>query len=105
MHSYIYIVAPHLGMLDAPREGRDVGAKPEDGVWRSIQKMGGLSKCQDVRYSPSKCHLTNNDPRSILSLLCFYKQQIELYMFDALGCRSWMETLDAYIFLVQIYIP
>jgi hypothetical protein len=25
-------------------------------------------------------------------------------MFDALGCRSWMETLDAYIFLVQIYI-
>jgi hypothetical protein len=26
-------------------------------------------------------------------------------MFDPLGCRSWMETLDAYIFLVQnIYL-
>jgi hypothetical protein len=26
-------------------------------------------------------------------------------MFDALGCGSWMETFDAYIFLVQnIYI-
>jgi hypothetical protein len=25
-------LAFHLGMLDAPREGRDVGAKPEDSV-------------------------------------------------------------------------
>jgi hypothetical protein len=32
MYSYICIVAPHLGMLDVPREGYDVGAKPEDGV-------------------------------------------------------------------------
>jgi hypothetical protein len=36
MHLYICIVIPHLGMLDAPREGRDVGAEPKDGVWRSI---------------------------------------------------------------------
>jgi hypothetical protein len=28
---YIYI-APHLSMLDAPREGCDVGAEPKDGV-------------------------------------------------------------------------
>ena len=32
MHSYIYIVAPHLGTIDAPREGRDVGGEPEDDV-------------------------------------------------------------------------
>ena len=25
--------ASHLGMLDEPCEGRDVGAEPEDGVW------------------------------------------------------------------------
>jgi hypothetical protein len=25
-------------------------------------------------------------------------------MFDALGYRSWMKTLDAYIFLVNTYI-
>ena len=25
-------LASHLGTLDAPREGRDVGAKPEDNV-------------------------------------------------------------------------
>jgi hypothetical protein len=24
----------HLGMLDAPCEGCDVGAKPKDGAWR-----------------------------------------------------------------------
>ena len=26
-------LASRLGTLDEPREGRDVGAKPEDGVW------------------------------------------------------------------------
>ena len=26
-------LASHLGTLDEPREGRDVGAKPEDDVW------------------------------------------------------------------------
>jgi hypothetical protein len=30
MHLHL---ASHLGMLDEPREGRDVGAKPKDGVW------------------------------------------------------------------------
>jgi hypothetical protein len=49
-------------MNHARAEGCDVGAKPEDSVWRSIQKIGGLSKCQDGRYSPSECHLTNTDP-------------------------------------------
>ena len=33
MHSYICIVAPHLGTIDAPREGYDIGAEPEDDVW------------------------------------------------------------------------
>jgi hypothetical protein len=61
MHLYIYIVAAHLDMLDAPQEGCDVGAEPEDGVWRFIQKTGGLNKYQDGRYSPSECHLTNTD--------------------------------------------
>ena len=26
-------LASHLGTLDAPHEGRDVGAKPENDVW------------------------------------------------------------------------
>ena len=33
MHSYIYIVASQLGTIDAPREGRDVGAEPKNGEW------------------------------------------------------------------------
>ena len=33
MHSYICIVAFHLGTIDESREGRDVGVKPEDGEW------------------------------------------------------------------------
>jgi hypothetical protein len=74
--------ASHLGTLDVPREGHEVGAKPKDGVWRSIQKIGGLSNCQDGRYSPSECHLTNTDlvldPRqapehSKSSTISFYK--------------------------------
>ena len=28
----------HIGMLDEPREGRDVGAEPEDGVWWTYPK-------------------------------------------------------------------
>jgi hypothetical protein len=40
MHSCICIVAPHLGTLDAPREGHDVGAKPEDGVGWTYPEKG-----------------------------------------------------------------
>ena len=43
MHSYICIVASHLGTLDAPREGRDVGAEPKDEVW-SIHLEDGRTK-------------------------------------------------------------
>ena len=33
MHSHICIVAFHLGTIDVPREGCDVGTEPEDGEW------------------------------------------------------------------------
>jgi hypothetical protein len=33
-------LASHLGMLYAPREGRDVRAKPEDGVWWTYPEDG-----------------------------------------------------------------
>jgi hypothetical protein len=35
MHLHL---ASHLGTLDELREGRDVGAKPEDGVWWAYPK-------------------------------------------------------------------
>ena len=34
-------------------------------------------------------------PRSILSLTLFYKILLESFMLDALGYKSWLETLDA----------
>ena len=37
---HIHALASHLGTLDEPREGRDVGAKPEDGVWWTYPKGG-----------------------------------------------------------------
>jgi hypothetical protein len=36
LHFHVFIhlhLTSHLGMLDSPREGFGVGAKPEDGVW------------------------------------------------------------------------
>ena len=33
LHSYICIVAFHLGTIDEPRGWRDDGAEPEDGEW------------------------------------------------------------------------
>ena len=33
-------LASHLGMLDEPREGYDVGAKPKDGVWWAYPEDG-----------------------------------------------------------------
>ena len=37
MHLHL---ASHLGTLDEPREGRDVGAEPKDGVWWTNPKDG-----------------------------------------------------------------
>ena len=36
----IHALASHLGTLDEPRDGRDVGAKPEDGVWWTYPNDG-----------------------------------------------------------------
>ena len=37
MHLHL---ASHLGMLDEPRAGWDVGAEPEDGVWWTYSEGG-----------------------------------------------------------------
>ena len=66
MHLHL---ASHLGTLDEPREGCEVGTEPEDGVWWTYPKDGMTpwSTCLNRRCSPSECHLTNTnlvlDPR------------------------------------------
>ena len=41
MHLHL---ASHLGALDEPREGRDVGAEPEDGVWWTYPEGGRIGQ-------------------------------------------------------------
>ena len=61
----------------------------------SIQKMAGLSKCQDGRCSPSECHLTNTDlvldhrqaPEHSKSPM-FLQILLESFLFDGLGYNS-----------------
>jgi hypothetical protein len=41
---YALALASHLGTLDAPCAGCDVGAKPEDGVWWTYLEDGRTKK-------------------------------------------------------------
>ena len=42
MHSYICIVAFHLGTIDVPRERCDVGTELEDGEWWTRPEDGRM---------------------------------------------------------------
>ena len=42
LHSYICIVAFHLGTIDVPREGCDVEAELEDGEWWTDPEDGRI---------------------------------------------------------------
>ena len=42
LHSYICIVAFHLGTINVPREGCDVGTELEDGEWWTHPKDGRM---------------------------------------------------------------
>ena len=55
MHLHL---ASHLGALDEPREGHDVGAEPEDGVWWTYPKGGRTGQVLGPEMSPRRCKLT-----------------------------------------------
>ena len=42
LHSYICIVVFHLGTIDVPREGCDVGTEPEAGEWSTRLEDGRM---------------------------------------------------------------
>ena len=88
-------IASHLGTLDAPREGCDVGAEPEDGVRWAYPDDGRTTQVLRPEMSPRGSKVTELTlcrilvkPRSILSLLCFTKYPLSPFMFDALGYKS-----------------
>ena len=55
MHLHL---ASHLGMLDEPHEGRDVGTEPEDGVWCTYPEDGRNEQVLGPEMSPRRCKLT-----------------------------------------------
>ena len=63
------------------------------------QALVELPECPDRRPTS----FLKDKPQSILSLLCFTNINFSPFIFDALGYRSWLETLDTYNFLVQTY--
>ena len=51
-------LASHLGTLDEPHEGCDVGAEPEDGVWWIYPEDGRTKQVLEPEMSPRRCKLT-----------------------------------------------
>ena len=51
-------LASHLGTLDAPREGRDVGAELEELVWWIYPEDGRTKQVLGPEMSPRRCKLT-----------------------------------------------
>jgi hypothetical protein len=51
-------LASHIGTLDDPREGWDVGAKPKDGVWWTYPEDGRTKQVLGPEMSPRQCKLT-----------------------------------------------
>ena len=45
-------LASHLGTLDEPREGRDVGTEPKDSVWRIYPEDGRTKQVLGPEMSP-----------------------------------------------------
>ena len=60
------------------------------------QTLEDIPECPDHRPTS----FLKGKPRSILSLLVFYKILLESFMIEALGYKSWLETLDAWNYLV-----
>ena len=60
MHSYICIVAFHLGTINVPREGCDVEAEPEDGEWWTRLEDGRMDPDVHDRRKMLVEHLSSN---------------------------------------------
>ena len=50
--------ASHLGTLDEPCEGCDVGTKPKDSVWWTYPEDGRTKQVLGSEMSPRRCELT-----------------------------------------------
>ena len=60
LHSYICIVAFHLGTIDVPREGCDIGTESEDGKWWTRLEDGRMDPDVHDRRKMLAEHLSSN---------------------------------------------
>ena len=92
MHLHL---ASHLGTLDEPREGRDVGAESKDGVWWTYPEDGRTGQVLGWEILANRVSGTNTnlvlDPRQASKhskAPMFLQISLKLFMFDALGYKS-----------------
>ena len=67
LHSYICIVAFHLGTIDVPREGCEVGIEPEEGERWTHPEDGRMDP--DVPLTNTDLVLIPGKPRSMSYLI------------------------------------
>ena len=88
MHSYICIIAPHLGTIDEPREGCDIGTEHEDVWWTYPEEAKNQEYMLGPEYLPSECHLTNTDlvliPGKPRSIIYYFNLRNVIYVFTCL---------------------
>jgi len=84
----------------AQRRGDPTGDPTTGGSWWRRTGLGGVAR---VSWSKT-LSLSERQAPEHSKYPMFYKCQLEFFMFYALGCRSWLETLDAYDLLVQNYV-
>ena len=92
-----YFVLMHIGspegitLLEFEAEEEENQEAPQQVAPESEeQDPKELPECPDHRPT----FFLKGKPRSILSLLVFYKILLEFFMIDALGYKSWLKTLD-----------
>jgi hypothetical protein len=104
MHSYIRIVASHLGTLGT-WEARGVEPNPKIVLVDPLED-GKAGHVLGSEMSTRRCKLTDltlcripGKPRSILSLLLYKSNWVYIcyICIVALSYRSWLKTLAAYI--------
>jgi hypothetical protein len=94
IHSYICIIAPHLGTLAVAREGLDVEPNPKMELVDSSRRWKDRTSARMRECSPSEFLLTYSNlsripgkPRSIISLLS--SKQLIIYTCYKYCCIKW----------------
>ena len=100
-HAYRIVQRDNVVGIQQRRGGGSVG----DSSSRSSRRRGADSRRAPwVPRSPTHLFPQRQAPEHSKSPL-FYKILFQSFMFNALDYKCWLETLDAWNYLVQIHIP